>query len=386
MDLLKYNADHIVREIPSVINRDINFMNEDGVIIASTDKTRIGQSHAGARHIIEEHLDELIVKKDDNEAGVKEGANYPIKIGGEIVGVIGITGEWEQTAKFGRITQKMTQILMTELSIKEHKSFQESQMSRYILEWVTSEHPQVGRAFVQRGKQMDVDITLPRRFLIVSLHISERYKDSYEANWDAGQGEEKIRNYIRRIDRFCIIIKLASRLLIGIGNRSDREMQTLAEGIYSLVPKREYVRVDIGIDEKSYPYTSAFVSYRQAYKALKSSMRQPEGGIKFYRDINVEVFIDEVSTDAKNEFVKKLFAGFDPDEIEPSLELVEILYKNDGSINAASESLHMHKNTLQYKLRKIWERTGYDPRSISSAHLFGMAIEFYRDLNGEFYD
>ena len=386
MDLLKYNADHIVREISSVINRDINFMNEEGVIIASTDKSRIGQGHAGAKHIIEERLDELIVKEDDDEAGVKEGANYPLKIGGEIVGVIGITGDWEQTAKFGRITQKMTQILMTELSIKEHKSFQESQLSRYILEWVTSEHPPVSRGFVQRGRQMDVDITIPRRFLIVSLHLDEKDKDSYEANWDLGQAEERIRNYIRRIDRSCIYVKLASRMFIGVAARSDKDMMALAEGVFALVPHREGIRIDVGVDEKCHPYTSAFMSYRQAYKALKSSMRQSEGGIRFYRDINIEIFVDEISATAKNEYVQKVFAGFTEEETETALELIETLYKNDGSIHAASESLHMHKNTLQYKLRKISERTGYDPRSISSAHLFGMAIEFYHDLNGEIYD
>ena len=60
--------------------------------------------------------------------------------------------------------------------------------------------------------------------------------------------------------------------------------------------------------------------------------------------------------------------------------LLETLYDLEGSITAAAEKLHMHKNTLQYKLRRIYERTGYDPRSIRWSSLFYIAIDFYREI------
>ena len=60
--------------------------------------------------------------------------------------------------------------------------------------------------------------------------------------------------------------------------------------------------------------------------------------------------------------------------------MLETLYDLEGSITAAAEKLHMHKNTLQYKLRRIYERTGYDPRSIRWSSLSYIAIDFYREI------
>lgn len=46
----------------------------------------------------------------------------------------------------------------------------------------------------------------------------------------------------------------------------------------------------------------------------------------------------------------------------------------------------MHKNTLQYKLKRIYERTGYDPRSLRYSALFLIAIDFYREIRGLLYE
>ena len=41
-------AQNIVQSIKEIIHHEINFMNMEGVIIASTDPVRIGQQHEGA--------------------------------------------------------------------------------------------------------------------------------------------------------------------------------------------------------------------------------------------------------------------------------------------------------------------------------------------------
>ena len=48
MELSRHNALQIVREINSVLPQKINLMNKHGIIIASTDDSRIGTYHGGA--------------------------------------------------------------------------------------------------------------------------------------------------------------------------------------------------------------------------------------------------------------------------------------------------------------------------------------------------
>ena len=383
MNLLKVNADRIVHEISSSIELDINFMNEEGIIIASTDKSRIGQVHAGAKRIIEEHLDELVVKEDDLEAGMREGANYPLIIGNDVVGVIGITGEWKRTARLGKVTQKMTQLLMTELSVKEHKSFEESQRNRFIMEWIESDPETVDKSFVRRGKQLQMDIVQPRRFMLVSVHVAGGQADSYESLWNVEQAEERIRSYVMRKDSTAVYMKSASTLLLGVGSRTDADMYQLALKLLEIARRQEGVEIDIGIDEFGNSYTAAKRSYEQALKALQSCLRMKDVSVRFYKEITLEIFADEVSVSTKKEFIMKLFPGFSLSEIVSALELIRTLYEQNGSIMEASQRLHMHKNTLQYKLKKIAERTGHDPRTFQSAPLFTIAQEFFYDISGD---
>ena len=103
---------NIVDEMKETIHKDINIMDETGYIIASTDVQRIGMYHSGAQKIISQKVDQLIVYEEDLYDGMKEGINLPIVIENEIVGVVGITGKADEVAIFGKIIQKMAEIMI----------------------------------------------------------------------------------------------------------------------------------------------------------------------------------------------------------------------------------------------------------------------------------
>ena len=61
--------------------------------------------------------------------------------------------------------------------------------------------------------------------------------------------------------------------------------------------------------------------------------------------------------------------------------MLELYYECEGSVSEASKRLFIHKNTLQYRLRRLADTTGYDPRSIKFSSLYYNAIHFYRDIS-----
>jgi len=63
-----------------------------------------------------------------------------------------------------------------------------------------------------------------------------------------------------------------------------------------------------------------------------------------------------------------------------------VFYREEGSITLTAQKLFIHKNTLQYKLKKLKEKTGYDPRSIRYSSLYYNAMYFYRDVQEFFED
>ena len=112
MDISPQHAQHIVDEMKRSIHRDMNIMNCQGIIIASTNPSRCGQLHQGASQLIAQGLRQKTVWQDDPAQGVQAGINLPIVITGELAGVIGITGAPEEVGIFGEIIKRMTEILL----------------------------------------------------------------------------------------------------------------------------------------------------------------------------------------------------------------------------------------------------------------------------------
>lgn len=386
MRLSRTNAEKIVKELNTVIDQSVNMMNEEGIIIASTDQERVGQIHEGARKIIEQNLEELVIRPEDVYEGSLEGVNYSIMIGGEVIGVVGITGPVQEVAKYGQITRKMTEILMQELSIKEQKDMDENLRNRFLSEWLLSDTVMINKNFVDRGKRMHLDITLPRRIMVIAVHVSECYSDSLDEMRSVESAENRIKNLLKRLDKDSVYLKSSSCLICGVANRADRELEHLAENLKEAAEKQPGVRLAIGIDDRCRLYTMTHISYTKAYKALQACMRAHGKDIRFYNEINLEIFTDEISDLSKKEYVQKLFPGYRHEELAEVIGVLEVLYETEGSITAASEALHMHKNTLQYKLKRIYERTGYDPRSLRYSALFLIAIDFYREIRGLLYE
>ena len=87
-------AQDIVARTMRIIDTNINVMDARGRIIGSGDRERIGELHEGALLVLSQGR---VVDIDDAVAkhlhGVRQGINFPLRLEGEIVGVIGLTGE-----------------------------------------------------------------------------------------------------------------------------------------------------------------------------------------------------------------------------------------------------------------------------------------------------
>ena len=102
----------IVDNIHEVIPEEINFINADGLIIASTDPKRMHRLHTGALSVIR-NREQLSVQNDTQYYGARKGINMPVFFDDEIIGVIGITGEEQDVIGYAKILQKVTGFLLS---------------------------------------------------------------------------------------------------------------------------------------------------------------------------------------------------------------------------------------------------------------------------------
>lgn len=378
MHISKRNAEQIVKEISGIIGESVNMMNSDGIIIASTDTSRIGTYHEAAKKLIDEKLDELIIHDDNEYVGAKPGTNLAVVINDEIIGVIGVTGPYHQVVKYGQIIKKMTEILLLDHSYREQKELAENIRNRFIEEWICIDIKNITQALSIRGLSLGIDITIPRRIMVMSAFSNEEI--DVIATQKKYDNASRIITRILSEDKNNIILKTTTNIICAVNADSDKAMLKLATRIKNEVESGNKVTLAIGIDAPVDSYAFIYNSYLKATKALQACLRTQEKEIRFYDNINMELFASEIPETIKEEYIRKIFKGYTSKEIAQWIILLETFYKEEGSISATAEKLYIHKNTLQYKLNKLKEQTGYDPRSIHYSSLFYNAIYFYRDV------
>lgn len=381
MYLSVHSAQQVVQEISAIVRQNVNIMDEHGYVIASTDPRRVGNFHEGARKVITGRLPEYYVPPEEGTPQTRPGLNLPIEVDGEIVGVVGITGPYDQIFDYGQIVKKMTEILIRETSAKERERLDKKIVSRFLEEWILGDGLEQGQAFAERGLGLHIDVTLPRRAMVLRIENLQRLA----ATSGGQQTIEKTEQAVRRIvgqEGESVCMHLTTKEVCLVRPRSDEEMIRLAEKLTADVREELGVGLLVGIDSGASGTANVRAAYIRANKASHACLAASRR-IVSYSQINMEIFLGDIPNRLKREYLRKIFRGCSPEETRRWVGVLEAYFASEGSIQQAAEKLYMHKNTFQYRLRKLREATGYDVRLPSNSALFFVAVQFFRTLEEE---
>ena len=370
------SAMRIVTEMSSVIHHDINMMDEQGIIIASTDPARVGSFHGGVFKMLQDGLDEIVVQHDGEYEGSREGINLPVLFEGARVGAVGITGKSDEVAQYGRIIKKMTEVLLLDSWAERQKQLRAAMWSQFMEEWLFSASEQISDDLAERGLELGIDIRKPRQVFIVAL------TGHPDKNVVVGQNllnrvEEQIHDVVwNQADGFYY--KLPFRYVCFVAPCAPDKLQACVEDMRDRIQSCG-IQPFIGVDATTSDYWKIREAYCHADKALKAALRSGRL-IGYYDDADLEILVSEIPLQVRKDFVQNLFKECSSSELEELLDFLSVYFEASGSIQSTAQELFMHKNTVQYKLRKIEKQTGFDPRDIKNAAVFETALAVYRSL------
>ena len=93
-----------------------------------------------------------------------------------------------------------------------------------------------------------------------------------------------------------------------------------------------------------------------------------------YDNLTLELLLPDLAPQTCRDYLDQLFAGQGGEALRRWRTLLTVFFASDGSVTKTAEQLFVHKNTVQYQLRKIAEATGFDPRRMDHAAIFQMAL------------
>lgn len=363
MELEKELATKIINETKKMINENIIITNTCATIIASTDNERIGEFHEGAERTIRNKVITTITEDDEKTMeGVRAGINLPIIINESVVGMIGITGPPSKTKPFGSIIKKMTELLIKENVYIKEMEWKERVLEKFIFDWLNLDH--ITKEFIQKADVIGVNIFSKKRCILItieteansSLSMSSQLKKWLEQSiigksviWGDNQllilteliKTEQINIITNRISEY-VTKNLQTNILFGIGNIVESDLQR---------------------------------SYNAAERALK--VATPENSIVFYENLLLELFLGDIGDDEKSIYLERTIGQIKSEPI--LLKTLKYYLQNNLNIKITAELLHIHINTLHYRLGKISELTKLNPKETESITAFYLALQILDD-------
>ena len=125
-------AQQIVNTVKDVCGQDINFIDTNGIVFASTDAKRIGTFHEIALKVASTGNTHEVLYNNIH-AGSYEGVNLPVYHNGKIVAVIGISGPPDIARKYAYLAERITSLLIREQELNAY-SRNEADKKNYIIQ------------------------------------------------------------------------------------------------------------------------------------------------------------------------------------------------------------------------------------------------------------
>ncbi|WP_422487046.1 CdaR family transcriptional regulator [Gudongella sp. DL1XJH-153] len=345
----------IIVDIKDLTNQDTIFMDLEGRIIASKDSNRIGTVHHGALEVIRTD-EEIIIKSDDQYSGARKGFNFPIKVEGEIIGVVGITGENEEILKSVRIVSRMIEIFIKEIylmDIEKHSINKDKMLIESLL--FSGDFLPLSR-LVNEVNVLDLKNRKPKR--IIASTVEDKDDKYYELK------EEIFKIYRDSVKSTNTVVSIFGDYFISIiDDRSISSIQRLLKRTKKKIFMKTGHVVISGVGKLKSEIYDAKNSYSEAIEALKWGIAESKDDIIFYSDLDIEILLSRVPVDSMNEYVNKIIGDMEYDDIVEYTSLIDLYTTHKGSIIKMAEDLYIHKNTVQYKLNRLTKLTNLDMRN-----------------------
>lgn len=351
MEITRELATDIVKEMKKIIGKDINYINKEGEIVASTDKKRIGTLHLGAKEVIKKHK-VVVIQRDEEYLGAKEGINLPVKFNDRIIGVIGVSGKKTEVEKFGQIIKKMTEILIKEAYLKEKEGL-ENEYEKILLEHLLLER-NIGQKSLIVSSILE-EIALREKGEVISIKL-ENIK-----NINKGKKYFEIIKKIIKVENGYL---MSSNGIINVlvFNKDRDAIQNIIEKIKEDMSFYKDIDINFGVGRSKNEVEELKISYDESLTALEWSIKNKKTYF-YYEDMKLEIILNNIDEMIKEKYIKQLFKNLDFSEIEEFKEIFIAYEKYNGSINEISKEIYIHKNTLQYRINKFRDKTGLDIRN-----------------------
>lgn len=383
-------AQSIVDRTHNVVDYTINIMDSNAIIIASTDKKRIGEFHTGAKKVLDTNKHYILNKSEAAKyPNTLPGISLPIRFQNEILGVIGVGNSSKSAVTYGKFLQFSTELLLEQAFLKEELMVVEHAREEFIRRLLQDSWLNNETFFKQQITLHDFNIN--QSYLIVTVELdNENYTDNeFESNDSAISRYEKTittllktLNYRLHYSDICNIniLNKINFLIPYINSDIGKE-----DFINKFISDLDFVLSQtlngiyrIGNGGIANDMTEIHKHYKHAISALQlSKIIGNNDSIVSFKDIYSEYILLSLSGNKRKKYYLEIIGPLlreTENQKKQWLETLDSFFNNNRSLIKTSKELFIHRNSLLFRLNRIHKITGFNPQNFKDANKLYMAI------------
>jgi carbohydrate diacid regulator len=351
-------------------------MDENGYIVASGEPDRMNKKHEGAVRVVTTKKAYVI---DEQEAevlkGTKPGVNLPIEFHNKIVGVVGVTGNPKDLFKFTNVIKMTVEVLLEQVALNQQIIYKKQMMENWILDLI---HPHdLDLVKLEEAATHYLRLQLGKEVSVLILDIGLETAELLKMN-----SVQTYSEWLQELER-CVPYPIAfsgyledGAFIIGIQpNGLGYEQELIASKRMASYLKQRHYSCYIGIGKRY----SGVMGYRKSYLQAKQSLQLLKKiGLSQVKETSESFSISHISEwgivrmldTLQTELMEEIMEEYTPLFTTLNSELrstLEVFLTYDLSVHEAASHLHIHRNTLIYRLEKIRDLLHLDPRKFKDA-------------------
>ncbi|MEY8371606.1 sugar diacid recognition domain-containing protein [Aerococcaceae bacterium 50-4] len=320
--LTKERAQKYVAQLMEDVPYNINIIDRQGIIIASGDPDRIGSFHFSGKKAFDRKA-KVLVHAD--QGGVRKGANEPVTIQGEIICVVGISGEPQEVQNYTKLLSSMIKLLI-EQEVDTLQSMKQRQADEMFLQDLLKNTQGIYNEDIKKLARDRYHLDLTQSVTVI-LSKEGRLIKSLAS--------------VLKVTTFDY--QKAKVIFVNTNVISRQQVEKLAEG-------------NLWMDS-GHNIAESLTNIKQSWAYFKLLQLDSDKPI-FVKDYPFYL-INPDSVKKNDVLIERI------DQLDNELvATLAVFIKHNLDARATSEELFIHRNTVNYRLEKIHRQTQMNPRNI----------------------
>ena len=360
-------AQQIAVDIGRITGFNVLITDRQAVVIGCGDQSRLGTLHEASHEVLRTRQAKTHTAGQARRlSGVKPGISLPIIVGAEAIGTVCLTGSPEEVRRFGLVVQRQTELLLEEAALLRSRLLHEQAVDDFLRD-IALHDPEV----------MDPD-TLQARAAALGL-TPALARAAVVLDVRAGQDGTAavIRILLLRTVRefFGSSQDLAGEITAGryaVLHAMDTvsgDLTGRCRLLADLIRQRHGLDTWIAAGEPAAGLAGMHSSYRHAAAALRiGPVLDPDARVFAVADLRVPQLVAAAVGQERSEYAASVLGGLRDRADWPTLRETLIAWSEGGfNLLRAAERLHVHRNTLLYRLGKIEQLSARQMREPTQA-------------------